>query len=268
MNIVIYSNCQADAIITLLKKKIKGTYHHIENFKYLNNSKNLPFEKLKKADLFIFQFTKKEHGICSTDINSEENIFNYLKKECLKIGIPSMYQSAFWPILPSYDSPCGHEIIKEFKKKKYSFEKIYEFYDIKQINFKLKERFNKCEKHTKDIETYYLENTNLTIIPITPFIRNNYKKYKLFLTNNHPSIYIFFYIVNEIIKIINKKNNKNIKNFENIFNNKSNKYIEHLEGYYWVDSYYIIKELDVEYIKECKDEIIKQGILQKIYNNS
>ena len=48
----------------------------------------------------------------------------------------------------------------------------------------------------------------------------------------------------------------------------SKQYIEHLEGYYWVDSYYIIKELDVEYIKECKDEIIKQGILQKIYNNS
>lgn len=269
MKIIVYSNCQGDAIIKLLKEKITGSYLHIRNYTYFERPNNLPFSELIKADIFIFQFTNKKHGICSTDHNNDKNIFSFLKKECIKIGIPSIFQSSFWPVIPGFGS-CrdGHEIINELKQK-YSLKEILKLHDDNKINYKLLDRFNKCEKHTKLIEEYYQNNTELTIIPITNFIRNNYKKYKLFITHCHPSIYIFLYIVNEIIKVINKQLYKNntISYFENIFTYQYDYKVEHKGGSVWIiSSEYIIKELGIEYLSDSNEDITKNVII-KVYNH-
>ena len=264
MNIVLYSNCQSIGIKYFLEKKLLGTYFIIENYKYFDNPENLPINILEKADVFIFQFTNSSHGICSTDINSEKNIFLYLNKNCIKIGIPSIFQSSFWPVIPGFGS-CrdGHEIIKELKFK-YSLEEILTLYDNKEIDFKLSERFNKCQEHTKNIENYYLTKTNLDIITITNFIKENYINYKLFITHCHPSCYIFVYIVNEIIKILNVKiENINIINY-NIFDNEL--IIEGIPSGDWPDSLYIKKELNVNYINNINEEYFKNCIIE-IYNN-
>jgi hypothetical protein len=81
-----------------------ANYYHIENYKYFNNNEELPIHILNEAHIFIFQFTNKSHGICSTDSNSDLNIFNYLKNDCIKIGIPSIFQSSFWPVIPGFGS--------------------------------------------------------------------------------------------------------------------------------------------------------------------
>lgn len=263
MNIVIYSNCQGKVLIELLNEKLKGHYQHIHNYKYFENPKLLPISTLNSADIFIFTFTKKNNGICCTDPNNEENIFSFLKKECIKIGIPSIFQSSFWPVIPGFGS-CrdGHEIIKDLKNI-YSLNEILKLYDNNKLNFKLYDRFDKCEKHTKLIEEYYQNNTNLITIPITNFIRNNYKKYNLFLTHCHPSIYIFLYITNEIIKIINKQiyNSDTITYFENIFSYDYDYKIKHMiGGNDWCNSKYIIKELDIKYFSNVNDNIIKNNI--------
>jgi hypothetical protein len=161
---------------------------------------------------------------------------------------------------------------------------IFKLYDNNKLNFKLKERFNNCEKHTQDIEKYYLENTELPVIPITKFIRNNYKKYRLFISAFHPSIYIYLYTTNEIIKIINKMTNQDIKIYDNIFNYKYDSYDLPCDNESWSNSIYIKNELDVEwidniqhyyntgglldymkYILKPNEEIVKKNI-ENIYN--
>lgn len=43
-------------------------------------------------------------------------------------------------------------------------------------------------------------------VPISPFIENNYKKTLLFYTNNHPSKYLFHYVCEKILNILNVEN--------------------------------------------------------------
>jgi hypothetical protein len=40
-------------------------------------------------------------------------------------------------------------------------------------------------------------------IKVTKFILDNYKNYKFFLTNNHPTIIVFIHICNQILMILN-----------------------------------------------------------------
>jgi hypothetical protein len=264
MNICIYSNCQGLGIKFYLEKKLNANYYIIENYIYFNNTKLLPIDILEKADILIFQFTNASHGICSTDTNSNENIFNYTKKDCIKIGIPSIFQSSFWPVIPGFGS-CrdGHSVIKELKDK-YNLHEIYTLYDENKIDFKLKERFINCENHTKEIEEYYIKNTYLKIIPVTNFIRQNYKNYKLFFTHCHPTSYIFIHISNEIIKIINKELLLNITNYENIF---SYKLEDGCIDDSWADSKYIQNELEIKYINNNINDDITKNYIKEIYNN-
>jgi hypothetical protein len=264
MNICIYSNCQGQGIKFFLEKKINARYYIVENYSYFDNKKMLPIDILEKADVLIFQFTNACHGICSTDTNSTENIFNYTKKDCIKIGIPSIFQSSFWPVIPGFGS-CrdGHDIIKELKNK-YNLHEIFALYDANKIDFKLKDRFISCETHTKNIEEYYTKNTDLMIVPVTDFIRQNYKNHKLFFTHCHPTSYIFVHISNEIIKIINSGLLLNIKNHENIFSNKLEDGCISYEC--WADSNYIKKELEIEYLNNVNETGTKKYI-EEIYNN-
>ena len=79
MHIVGYSNCQFIGIHQFLKRKLNATYTHLANYKYIKNKDKLPVDLLRSADVFIFQFTNKQHGIYSTDPTSELNVFSFLR---------------------------------------------------------------------------------------------------------------------------------------------------------------------------------------------
>lgn len=265
MIIVIYSNCQGKGLQYYLQTKIKAKYHHIENYKYFENKTQLPLNILKNADVFIFQFTNKKHKIYSTDPTINNSILSTLNKNCIKIGIPSIFQSSFWPIIPGFGS-CreGHNIIKELKKK-YTLNHILKMYDNNEINFKLKDRFIRNENHTKEIEKFYIKNLveNCKIITITPFIQKYHKKYKLFFTHCHPTSYIYVYITNEIIKELNTKKKLNIKEYE-LFTQKL------IEGNIpigdWKESKYVTRELEVKYINDTSESFFKQ-IIKNVYKS-
>jgi len=268
MNVVVYSNCQADGIIFFLSQKIVGKYTHIPNYKYFDKPHDLPISILKNADLFLFQFTNKKYGICSTDINADENILRFLKKGCITIGFPCIFQSSFWPVIPEFGS-CrdGHEIVHNYKSNNVSLSEIIHLFNNNNICFNLKQRFDACEKHTLEIENYYLEKTTLKSIKVTDFIRENYKKYRLFMSHCHPSAYIYIYIVNNIIEYINNIQSKTIQIFENIFDYNFDEGVKHLRpSILWSDSQYVKKELSLEY-NTTPDEVIILKNIYDIYNS-
>ena len=269
MNIIFYSNCQSIGLKYFLENKFPSNYVRLENFKFFENNLPLPINILKNADIFIFQFTNKSHGIYSTDPTSELNIFKYLKPSCIKIGFPSIFQNSFWPLFSGFEhksNSAGLDIIKELKKN-YSLDEILNKYDNNEINFNLKKRFNECESYTKNLEQFYILNSNYynyNVIEITPFIRNNYKKYKLFLSHCHPTTYVYVYITNKIIEILNNKLNLNLELY-NIFNREYIiDIIPGIDPYTFQDSKYIIQELNVEYINNTNENYFK-NIIKSMY---
>ena len=253
LNIILFFNCQGQAIISLLKRKLDANYKHLVNYIHIDSgARNLPVKDLENADIVIFQFVNKKHGICSTDPTSEKNILKFLKKDCIRIGVPNPYQTAFWPIL---DKNNGLEIIRELKKNN-TLDDIINMYKNNEIDFKLQERFDNCEKHTRDLELYYLNNISLEnydVIEITPFIRENYKKYKLFCGHCHPSAYIYAFITNEIIDIINTKKNMKIIKID-IFNRNYNSFSGPKNKGWWLhNSKYVKKELNLEWMDELNE---------------
>ena len=261
MNIVIYSNCQANGILYYLKKKYsEGIYTIISNYKYIESREQLPLTILNNADVFIFTFVKKEHGIYSTDPLSDTNIFSLLKKDCILFGFASLFMSALWCVTPPGGSvTCGQEIIKEYKKK-YSLSVILDLYDKNLLFFNMEERFNKCLQHTIDHEYIYTNNINhnINIILVSEFILKYYKEHNLFITHCHPSSYIFVYIVNIILQKLN------INNLYILFESK---YDEGVNGGNFPHSKYDIKELNLNYVKnnDINENYTKNSIIE-IYN--
>jgi hypothetical protein len=266
MNILILSNCQGDAVLKYLEQKLPANYRKFHIYKWDGNGitdEILNF--LKIIDVLIFTFLSKKFEYYSTDPNTKINIFNYINKDCIKIGFGSIFQTAFWPVIPDFSckgKDDGHNVIIELKKK-YSINEILSKFDDNKINFNLQERFNKCEKHTKNIEEYYIKYPDLNIISVTDFIRKNYKEHKLFITHNHPCSYIIIYIVNKIIEILNNKKNLNISQFDNIFQYPAGL---HVVGGNWLDSKYIKKELCINY-KIIANEKYYKDFIRTIYNH-
>ena len=278
MNILIYANCQGKGIQYYLQKKIEGNYTHIVN--YLHIDKQMTEEHISlfsNADLLIYQYCDCD-TYYSTNFNKEKNIFQYVKKDCIKIGILSAFQNSFWPINPTIffrvksqawqltKRVCRRSLstsllrdyvgilcIKEYKDKGLTINDILKLYDENKINFKLKERFDLCEKHSKRIEDKYSKGSETKnkffIVPLVKFIRDNYKKHKLFISESHPTSYIFLYVVNEVIKIFNKITTSLIPTYKNIFSNKIDEAGPGADCS-WTDSIYARNELGIEWINE------------------
>lgn len=265
MNIVIYANCQGAALKFYMQNKIKGKYTVLSSYTYFKKPHKLPKKILHKADIFIFQFVNKQHGICSTDPNSENNIFTLLNKHCIKIGFPTIFQSALWPIIPGFGSCIdGHNIIKNLKMKNKSLDDIMKMYDDNEIIFEMNSRYERCEKHTSDIENYYFTQTELDIVPVTKFIKDNYKHYDLFYTHCHPTSYVFIYITNQIIKMLNKFN-MDFKEYNNIFNHDKSEGVINSDK--WPKSKYTNSELNCNIPFAQMNETIYKKTIATIYNS-
>ena len=76
MKIVYYSNCQYAGIHYFLKQAIQEPIdlYHLENYKLIKEQKPIPVNRLKEADIFIYQPIDKRHGIYSTESTVDNNI--------------------------------------------------------------------------------------------------------------------------------------------------------------------------------------------------
>ena len=270
LNIIFYMDCRAIGLLYYLKNKIifnptRYEVHIVGRFSekgYLTEENhNLDIELLKNADIFIYQFIDKEYLIYSTDpFLKNENILSYLSDKCIKIGLQGTYMDCFWSIIPApiYRNSDFFNSIKD-KTPEY----IISAFQNKELDFNLKERFNKNIEYTLSREEYwkngFLNDNNYYFISSIDFIKNNYKEHRLFFTHCHPTSYIFIQQTNEIINIINKCYGLNIEIYNDIFTN-SIKYPEIPDGD-WPDSSYVIKELDVKWINETNDDYYLSLIL-------
>jgi len=210
-NLVFYSNCQGGlGINRFLCSKINfKKVIYIETFSTIWNKKDIPRDVLMEADLFIYQPINKKYGKYSTDESIQNNILTYLKKDCIKISFPYIYFACLFPLYyandaaeidggSSYDNSkiVNRDVILKLKEK-YSSQEIISLYDTFQIDFNFKNRYENTIKRIKEKE-------KICDIEITPlFTIENIKSIKLMHTNNHPTNFVFKYITNKILEILN-----------------------------------------------------------------
>ncbi len=208
MNLVYYTNCQYSGLDYFLKQQIHNLNSiHIENYTLIKNKNKIPIDILKNSDIFIYQPINKNHGIYSTDKSIPNNIMTYLPSKCKIISFPYIYCDALWilirpaeidALIGSYDGIYKYinkEPIENLKSKGFSLDEVLEMYNQNSIDFDYKNRFNKSIEILKNKE-------EICDIKVSEFIKTNIKRHKLFLTQNHPTSYIFIHCVNQILLIL------------------------------------------------------------------
>ena len=213
MNIVFYSNCQCRGIKYFLEEYLKNkniivNFIELENnYQMIKNNSLLPIDILQLADIFIYQPIDKKWNIYSTDDNIQNNIISYLKKDCLKISFPYIYNSSLWCIItPSLgDGITGggyfkdvnkyinKECIEKLKLNRFSLEQVIDMYHNDKINFNYEERLNNNLLILKE---------KICNIIVSDFIEENIKHIELFLNQGHPTTPLFVHCANQIIDLL------------------------------------------------------------------
>lgn len=205
----------------------------------------------------------------STDFSINNNILSYLPKhDCVKIIIPYVFADWLWSISRTMvrDTTYNFDVINidtdnQWKflnadviinlKKHYDLNYILELYDNKKIDFKYNERMQKGLEILK-----YKEQTS--DVKISNYIENNYRKFKLFTTCNHPTKFIFDEMVKQILNKLNLKYND--------FDKLTYDIKIDLPGE-WPSSSYDLSFHKFEYLQPINDNYIKLIIKHIYYNN-
>lgn len=214
---LVYGNCQAMALKGLLKQNPKfKKYYEIVDCKsvYLLNKEDLPNQELiiSDVDLLIHQPVSDNYkGLYQLSTNY---LKSKLKQNAKVVSFPVAYFTGYNPELVYLKNNSGQRISQPFT---YHDTNIMKFYLMgKSVNETITLIQSKDFYQFYDIQNN-LENTLLNLeqreidldIKLSLFIRENYKKNRLFYTFNHPSFVILKYIANSIFKALDIDKNEN-----------------------------------------------------------
>lgn len=240
--ILIWANCQGVAINNMINKYYSELFdvNYLVNYEFINNNLPVPVE-ISTADIFLYQnYSDKPNS--EYDINILIN--KYLKKDCIKISFPTLHSCPLLFCYETYEENNSKTINTEypFGKFYYGIDRVQELikiYDYKNIsedekNIIINKIYNKTQEEDfiseEKIKYYYkrnfdfLENKILQsdIPELFEFIKENYKKIRLWHNPNHPT----GILLNKLIKCIFKKLNLvydennfiNINDLDNLLN--------------------------------------------------
>lgn len=211
----VYGSCQAEALAVILNSnptfKLEYEYVPIKAaFMIKAEEINTLHEILRDLDLFIYQ------PIISYDerLTTKYLTKNILKEQCVKIIYPYMHFTGYHPQIVYIKNPNGPGNLSGFSEyhdinliEWFLFKKTENVFDliqnIRNPNFYDKNFLLKCvkinidnfKKREKDDQQGYY-------ITISDFVQNNYTKKRLFHTINHPSKYLFHYLVEQIFNYL------------------------------------------------------------------
>jgi hypothetical protein len=229
---------------------------------------------MKSLDLFIYQHcgvsAQNPSTTCPIELDPSQYTPEYLIKHilpasCVIISLPSIYFSCYF-IDPIGTSPNDYAFPRHTFNKKI-FNAIVEdedatvqrvadmyndphLYSPEQIERHIQQSFSGLE--SREIE-------NKITIPITPFLRNEYRNGRLMHTTNHPCPQIYNFLINEILKSLNLPEDTTI-----LQNDKMRKwghsYIlecvrRHLGGVFVDDKEKYIYTGDSKYFKDFKEYV-------------
>lgn len=216
MKILFYGNCQINVICKTLNLNPKK-YETCIIQCYQDNVTQQDFtERLKTTDLVITQPIRDDY--LGKEYLSTNYILRNCKPDCKVIILPS-YRFTLYHFDVFYSNkikgPCDNHytnMIECYKQGK-SVDYYLENY-VNNINLKSKEELEQIvddnlkelDNRYNDSQKYKIIHTNVITLPISNFIRKNYKDTLLFHTIKHPTKALFHHVCHEILNILNIEN--------------------------------------------------------------
>jgi len=241
---VAFGNCQAG----VLRKYLRDLSPFFEQYDYKtyanwelikNNSMTIPINDLKRADLIIYQPLGDVHGCYSTNKKNPDSFMNLISADCKLISFPRLYNNAMWPLF--HKNEKRDAMYGAIKNHIDSLDHLTYLYDNDLIDYDFTNRMAQNYMISKEKESE-------TDIKIIDFIYDNMKKHKMFLTNDHPTSYVFNEVSRQICDILDIEYNfeKGTLFEENIWGLPDNVY-NTIDKQYPI-SRYMIKHLGLEYV--------------------
>lgn len=189
---VMFGNCQCSGIKKLLE--FSDFYEHYSvvqyaNWQLIDGDGSLPLETIRSADLIIYQPLPDVYGCLSTNGKNKNSFMNHVKKSCILISFPRIYNSALFPIFHKrHDRSvmCGTVLNKITSESD-----LVALYHANLLDF----GFEKRLQENYDIS---IEKERECTIKIIDFIYKNIPNRKLFLTQEHPTTFVFAEVVRQI----------------------------------------------------------------------
>jgi hypothetical protein len=199
-NCIFFGNCQCSAIYKFLENfsNFKEFYNTsiYANWEMIKNNDSIPIQKLKEADLVIYQPLTDVNNCYSTNKNNPNSFFNVLKENCKLIAFPRIHNNALFPIFHKRDNTLGtNEFYGKVNNIVNNKTELLNLYENNEIDYNFPERMIVNYQKGNDKE-------DKCDIKIIDFIYNNIKKHKLFLTQDHPTSFIFNEVSRQICNIL------------------------------------------------------------------
>jgi len=261
---IIFGNCQGHTIKLFLEKLTNFTNIYdvtaYSNWQLLKepNHISIPYDELKNADLIIYQPLNDVHGCYSTNIKNSNSFLHLLKPECKCISFPRIHNNALFPIFhKKQNNPAYYGYVLN----KYDSQKqLLELYDQDKLDFDFDNRININYEISKEKESE-------CDIKIIDFLYSSIKTHKLFLTQDHPTSYVFSEITRQICDILDLEFDyeKSISLDENIMGLPDSVY-NRVDNQYPI-SRYAIKYFNFTYIQNehVDADLFYRNILKNIF---
>lgn len=194
---IIFGNCHCSGVKKFLE--FSNFYEKYEIYQYANweliqNDKmTIPIHQLQSADLIIYQPLSDVYNCYSTNKSNPNSFFNLIKETCNTISFPRIHNNGIFPLFHKQTSK--QNIYGKINNLPNSLEELIYLYDNNLIDFDFTKRMN----DNYDISKQKEFNCDIKIID---FIYNNIKHHKLFLTQDHPTSFIFNEVTNQICNIL------------------------------------------------------------------
>jgi len=195
MKCILFGNCQCSGVKKFLEfSPFFSMYevHQFKNWEMIQQEQHFPIQLLQEADLVIYQPLSDVHGCYSTDLNSPNSFFHLLKPECKTISFPRIHNNAIFPLFHKrYQKPIMYGYVNNNYS---SLEELLHLYDTDQLVFdfdlRMKQNYDIGVKRDHDCD-----------VKIIDFLYNNLNR-KLFLTQDHPTSFVFEEVTRQICTIL------------------------------------------------------------------
>lgn len=263
---IIFGNCQCTGVKKFLE--FSNFYDKYEIYQYANweliqnNNMVISIHNIQTADLIIYQPLADIYNCYSTNKSNPNSFFNLLNENCNTISFPRIHNNSIFPLYHKQQSKI--DIYGKINNLPNSIENLIYMYDNNILDFDFENRFKQNYSKSKVKET----NTDIQIID---FIYDNIQKHKLFLTQDHPTSFIFNKLTSSISDILDLEYNYElgITQDENITQLQDSVY-NSCEKQYPI-SRYSINHFGFNYIKDediSADIFYKNNIIDYYSRNS
>lgn len=221
MKILFYGNCQQWAL-KLTLNIVDHDIFHVECFS--TEITEQEYHKIvSSCDVIITQIVNDNYR--DKSYLSTNYILNNRKESCKVIIIDNCYFNFYYidlaykghnnaPLTKPIDYHYNNMI--EYYKNKQSVDRYIQnvvenedFESIDAMENRAIESLNELLRRSKNIKMLASSNNNVDAVTVYDYVKDNYKNKLLFYSMNHPTKYMFHFLAEQIINILNLQNTIN-----------------------------------------------------------